>query len=774
MTQPVLASTAHGPALAGLSPTTPPAAWSAQLASQMSDDEAILAWLEIDLDASLRFASGILVVSSERLLVLSADDRHWQSWTYRPGLTLSRRDHSGVGTLELCDTDALLASWRYTLGGDIAAGRLVDHFMRQLTFRVTGEVPPPSALALCPKCETPLLAGQEECPACSKEIHEPPSTWTLLRLGRFARPYKGQLILGFVLSLLTTAATLVAPYLTMPMMDKVLIPYQNGQPIDPALVALYLSGLLGASLVAWVLGWGRTYILALVSERIGADLRTTTYEHLLKLSQEYFGGKRTGDLMARIGSETDRINIFISLHLLDFATDVLMIVMTTAILVSIDPWLAAVTLLPLPIIGWLIHVVREKLRTGFERVDRIWAEVTNVLADTIPGIRVVKAFAQESREAARFRAANVHNLEVNDRVNKVWSLFSPTVTLLTEIGLLIVWAFGIWQIAGDQITVGVLTAFLAYISRFYLRLDSMSRIVSVTQKAAAGAKRIFDILDHVSSVPEPINPVHLPKVSGRIELRSVGFRYGTRSVTRDINLVIEPGEMVGLVGHSGSGKSTMVNLICRFYDVTEGAILIDGVDIRSLPVAEYRKHIGLVLQEPFLFFGTIAENIAYGKPEASRAEIVAAARAAHAHEFILRLPHGYDSLVGERGQALSGGERQRISIARALLIDPRILILDEATSSVDTTTEKEIQKALDNLVRGRTTIAIAHRLSTLRDANRLVVLDRGSVVEVGSHDELMACEGHYYRLYQAQARNVDTEDELRRMEIDPKDEGDRE
>jgi ATP-binding cassette subfamily B protein len=774
MTQPVLPSIADSPSLAGLSPTTPPAAWSAQLASQLAGDEAIFAWIEIDLDATLRFASGILVVSSERLLALSADDGRWQSWAYRPGLTFSRRDHSGVGTLELCDTDSLLASWRYTLGADIAAGRLVDHFMRQLTFQVTGKVPPPSTLALCPKCETPLLAGQEECPVCSKEIHEPPSTWTLLRLGRFARPYKGQLILGFVLSLLTTAATLVAPYLTMPMMDKVLIPYQNGQPIDPALVALYLSGLLGASLVAWVLGWGRTYILALVSERIGADLRTTTYEHLLKLSQEYFGGKRTGDLMARIGSETDRINIFISLHLLDFATDVLMIVMTTAILVSIDPWLAAVTLLPLPIIGWLIHVVREKLRTGFERVDRIWAEVTNVLADTIPGIRVVKAFAQESREAARFRAANAHNLEVNDRVNKVWSLFSPTVTLLTEIGLLIVWAFGIWQIAKDQITVGVLTAFLAYISRFYLRLDSMSRIVSVTQKAAAGAKRIFDILDHVSSVPEPINPVHLPRVSGRIELRSVGFRYGTRSVTRDINLVIEPGEMVGLVGHSGSGKSTMVNLICRFYDVTEGAILIDGVDIRSLPVAEYRKHIGLVLQEPFLFFGTIAENIAYGKPDASRAEIVAAARAAHAHEFILRLPHGYDSLVGERGQALSGGERQRISIARALLIDPRILILDEATSSVDTTTEKEIQKALDNLVRGRTTIAIAHRLSTLRDANRLVVLDRGSVVEVGSHDELMACEGHYYRLYQAQARNVDTEDELRRMEIDPKDEGDRE
>jgi ATP-binding cassette subfamily B protein len=731
---------------------------SRELVPRLVGNEVILSWLELDLDTKLTFSRGWIVVTNRRLLAKTPETGEtWQEWGYRPDLMLKHTDHAGVGTLELVDAQQRLANWRYTLAVNVAALKLVDHFEQQLESHITGEPVKQAAESICPKCKAPLEPDQEECPICIQEIHTPPSTWTLFRLWRFAKPYKNQLLSGFLLTLASTAATLVPPYLTMPLMDKVLIPYQNGAPIDPKIVGLLLSGLLGSALLAWGLGWAKTYILALVSERIGADLRTTTYEHLLRLSLEYFGGRRTGDLMARIGSETDRICVFLSLHLLDFATDVLMIVMTAAILFSINPWLALVTLIPLPFIAWMIHVVRDKLRTGFEKIDRVWSEVTNVLADTIPGIRVVKAFAQERREAERFRNANRHNLAVNDKLNKIWSLFSPTVSLLTEAGLLVVWAFGIWLVSKDQITVGVLTAFLAYISRFYARLDSMSRIVSVTQKAAAGAKRIFDILDHVSSVPEPTNPVHLGTVQGRIEVRDVGFRYGNRAILRGVDLAIAPGEMVGLVGHSGSGKSTLVNLICRFYDATEGAVFIDGVDIRALPVAEYRSNIGLVLQEPFLFFGTIAENIAYGKPNASREEIIAAARAAHAHEFILRLPQGYDSLVGERGQSLSGGERQRISIARALLIDPRILILDEATSSVDSTTEKEIQKALDNLVQGRTTIAIAHRLSTLRKADRLVVLDRGQVVEVGSHDELMAKEGAYYQLYQAQARNVDTD-----------------
>lgn len=736
-----------------------PAAWQTWASSFLSPDEKILAWATINLDTRLHFTQELVVVTNRRLLGAAMSPEGAPScleWPRRAGLKLQHSDHAGIGTLELLDGDGWLHHWRYTLAQDAAVLRLVQAFDRQE--KRLPQKNGSDGAAPCPVCGTPLPADGDDCPNCTADGSiAPPSTWILFRLWRFARPYKGSLLLGFILMLTSTAAGMVAPYLIMPLTDEVLVPAEKGAPVDIGLVALYLGGLFASALLAWGLGWGKTYILALVSERIGADLRTASFEHLMHLSLEYFGGKRTGDLMARISSETDRICVFLSLHLLDFATDVLMITMTAAALVWINPWLAVVTLLPLPFIAWMIHLVRDRLRTGFEKISRAWSEVTNVLADTIPGIRVVKAFAQEARETKRFREANRHNLVANDRVNRLWSLFSPTVSLLTEIGLLVVWMFGIWQVSQNHISTGMLLSALAYIGRFYTRLDSMSRIVSVTQKAAAGAKRIFDILDHVSNVPDPAHPVPLPAVQGRIELRDVVFRYGNRTVLRGVDLAVAPGEMIGLVGHSGSGKSTLVNLICRFYDTAEGSVALDGIDIRSLAVADYRRHIGLVLQEPFLFFGTIAENIAYGRPDATRDDIVAAARAAHAHEFILRLPHGYDSLVGERGQGLSGGERQRISIARALLIDPKILILDEATSSVDTETEKEIQKALDNLVRGRTTIAIAHRLSTLRKADRLVVMDRGQIVEEGPHDALIAQRGAYYRLYEAQARQVDIE-----------------
>ncbi|MBU6465505.1 MAG: ABC transporter, partial [Burkholderiales bacterium] len=382
--------------------------FEAELGRRLAPNENVLATLQVDLSDALLFTSNLLALTSARLLACTQGGE-WREWALAPGIGLRLLDHGGVGTLELHDDRNRLALWHFTLAINPAAQRLVRQFELRIVQIAHGGLVPHAAVeadALCPVCHSELSPDTEECPVCARAQPPQPSTWVLLRLWRFARPYRKQLATGFGLTLASTAATLVPPYLTIPLMDDILIPFQNGKQIEPGLVLLYLGGLLASALLAWGLGWARTYILALVSERIGADLRTTTYEHLLRLSLDYFGGKRTGDLMSRIGAETDRINVFLSLHALDFVTDVLMILMTAAILFSISPWLALVTLVPLPFIGWMIHTVRDRLRTGFEKIDRVWSEVTNVLADTIPGIRVVKAFAQEQREAARFREAN--------------------------------------------------------------------------------------------------------------------------------------------------------------------------------------------------------------------------------------------------------------------------------------------------------------------------------------------------------------------------------
>ena len=723
----------------------PPSEWHGVLTSRLEAGEHVVAWFLPDLDDGLNFKESLVVLTEGRLihadLAGPADRGEW-SLLDRPRLVL--RERSVVGTLELFDKEGRLARWRFTPSRHSAAYQFKQKFER--VSKGKPEERPEGSEGKCASCGAPAPEGSTSCTACAMPAGARNATG-LLRLARFTSPRAGVILAGLALTLASTAVGLIPPFLTVPLLNNVLVPRR-----DFYLVKWYLLGLAGASVLTWLLSWARTYVVAWVSERIAADLRLTTYEHLQRLSLEYFGGRRTGDLISRLSSDTDRICTFISVNLLDFVTDVVMMSMTAVLLFSLDPTLALVTLLPFPLIAWLVHRVRGVLRRSNHGGSRAWAEMTSVLADTIPGIRVVKAFAQEKREVERFRHSNVRVLQANDRVNTTWSFFGPVVTLLTQSGLLLIWAFGAWEVFERRIEVGVLVGFQLLIGRFYVRLESMSRMVQATQRAATSSLRLFEIIDRTPQVAEPLRPVPIERLRGEIELRNVEFRHGNRPILHDLNLRIKPGEMIGLVGPSGAGKTTLVNLVCRFYDPAEGSILVDGVDLRSYSVNDYRKHVGLVLQEPFLFFGTVAENIAYGRPEATRDQIIAAARAARCHEFILRLPDGYDSIVGERGQSLSGGERQRISIARALLIDPRILILDEATSSVDTQVEREIQEALDNLIRGRTTIAIAHRLSTLRKADRLVVLERGRIAEIGGHHELLRSPGAYARLHNAQAQ----------------------
>ena len=579
----------------------------------------------------------------------------------------------------------------------------------------------------------------------------------MFRLLRYLAPYRRQVIIGLSAAAVVTLASLLPPYLAGYLIDRVVRPTQEGRlTADVARRMAWIA--VGAMALLHVVRQAaahlRLRLMSTLGELVARDLRAELYAHIQRSSLAFFSRKKTGSLIARVTADTDRLWEFIAFGVVDVSLSLVMLAGLGAVLLTLDWRLGLVMTLPVPVFCWLIYRHGESLNGLFIRTWRKWSRVTDILSDTIPGIRVVKAFNQETREIDRFV---VRNDDVTDEINNIhalWTRFWPGLMLAVHTTTVLVWVLAVPRLlgSGHPLSAGVFVSFLLYTTMFVAPIEVIGQMVRTINRAVSSAHRVFEVLDSEPEVKDRPHPVRLSPVRGRVTFDNVTFAYdGVRQILRGVSFDVQPGELVGLVGPSGGGKSTIVSLVARFYDVSGGGIRIDGVNVRDLDTGHYREQLGMVLQDPYLFHGTVLDNIRYGLPTASLGAVVDAAKAANAHDFICKLGQGYDTVVGERGHTLSGGERQRISIARAILHDPRILILDEATSSVDTETEHQIQEALDRLIAGRTVFAIAHRLSTLRKASRLFAISEGRLAESGTHRELLGRpDGIYRRLYEMQ------------------------
>jgi len=579
----------------------------------------------------------------------------------------------------------------------------------------------------------------------------------MFRLLRYLAPYRRQVIIGLSAAAVVTLASLLPPYLAGYLIDRVVRPTQEGRlTADVARRMAWIA--VGAMALLHVVRQAaahlRLRLMSTLGELVARDLRAELYAHIQRSSLAFFSRKKTGSLISRVTADTDRLWEFIAFGVVDVSLSLVMLAGLGAVLLTLDWRLGLVMTLPVPVFCWLIYRHGESLNGLFIRTWRKWSRVTDILSDTIPGIRVVKAFNQETREIDRFV---VRNDDVTDEINNIhalWTRFWPGLMLAVHTTTVLVWVLAVPRLlgSGHPLSAGVFVSFLLYTTMFVAPIEVIGQMVRTINRAVSSAHRVFEVLDSEPEVKDRPHPVRLSPVRGRVTFDNVTFAYdGVRQILRGVSFDVQPGELVGLVGPSGGGKSTIVSLVARFYDVSGGGIRIDGVNVRDLDTGHYREQLGMVLQDPYLFHGTVLDNIRYGLPTASLGAVVDAAKAANAHDFICKLGQGYDTVVGERGHTLSGGERQRISIARAILHDPRILILDEATSSVDTETEHQIQEALDRLIAGRTVFAIAHRLSTLRKASRLFVISEGRLAESGTHRELLGRpDGIYRRLYEMQ------------------------
>jgi ATP-binding cassette subfamily B multidrug efflux pump len=572
---------------------------------------------------------------------------------------------------------------------------------------------------------------------------------TIARLARYLKPY-GWAIAGVsLLVIVSTLLSLVGPVLTGVAVDRYIVPGDV-----PGLVRL-VAAMLAVYLVASGSTVAYSVILINITQKLILDIRADLFGHIQTLSMGYFDQHEAGDLMSRITNDTDTINRLLSSGLAQFAASILQLVGIMVAMFVLNWKLALGSLIVLPLTVFVTGAIAARSRSAFREVQRNLGALNANAEENISGVRVVRAFAREDETIARFREVNARNRESGIKAESITALLNPLITVMSTIAIAVIAGLGGWLALHSLISVGVIVSFVAYIQMFFQPLRQLAMLYNQLQSGLAGAERIFEVIDAQPTVTDKPDALPLPHIAGRVEF-DVSFAYeADKPVIQDVTLSAEPGQTIALVGPTGAGKTTIISLLSRFYDVLEGAIRIDGHDIRDIEQNMLRRQLGIVLQDTYLFSGSVMDNIRYGRLDAADEEVIAAARLANADQFISRLPHGYQTEIQEQGSNFSQGQRQLIAIARAVLADPAILILDEATSSVDTRTEMHIQDALLRLMEGRTAFVIAHRLSTIREADQVLVVNDHRIIERGTHHELLDQRGFYYDLYMSQFRRAE-------------------
>lgn len=567
----------------------------------------------------------------------------------------------------------------------------------------------------------------------------------VLRLLRYLKAYWRWVVVSIVCLLFLTILNLLPPLFQREIIDEVV-----GKRLLDRLPMLIL-GLVGVYALTRLLNFGEQYLRHVLGERFILDFRVLLYDYLQRLSISFFEDQQTGEIMSRITNDVNALEGFVTHSVGFLIVDLLRLVGTAIILLVLDWQLALLTLLPVPVLAVAMRLFNTRVRPIYREIRDRLGDINAELQDNISGIRVIQAFGQERHELDRFTQRSTRYYEERVKGIRHWATFFPAMRFVASMGMVIVLGFGAYRVFSSALTLGGLVAFISYVASFYEPIHRLVQTDNIVQQAIAAGERVFELLDTAPEIEDAPDAAELPAIQGAVVFEGVSFRYGTgEEVLRDVSFQMRPGQVVALVGPSGAGKTSIANLIPRFYDPVSGRVRVEGHDVRKVKLASLRRQVAVVLQDTFLFNGTVRDNVIYGKPDASEDEMIAAAKAAYAHEFIMKLPQGYETEIGERGVKLSGGQKQRLALARAILTDPRILILDEATSSVDAEAEYLIQQALKKVLEGRTALVIAHRLSTIRHADKIIALEDGRIVEVGDHRELLARGGLYSQMYRRQ------------------------